>query len=102
MVSHLYIESHVRPLQSQTYNKSYQGLQEDLMSKPPCHSRACAIQDCLGKNSFNQAKCEHLIDALYECCDAFYQKNGETATTASCPKPNLLRLKLKQRQQGNR
>lgn len=58
--------------------------------------------DCLGKNGFNQAKCEHLIDALYECCDAFYKKTGETATTASCPKPSLLRLKLKQRQEGNK
>ncbi|KAI1339562.1 DUF1903-domain-containing protein [Xylariaceae sp. FL0016] len=75
------------------------GLKEDLESIPPCHPRACAIQDCLGKNGFNQAKCEHLIDALYECCDAFYQKRGDQATTASCPKPNLLKLKLKQRQE---
>ncbi|KAI0543995.1 DUF1903-domain-containing protein [Xylaria curta] len=75
------------------------GLQEDLASKPPCHPRAV---HCLGKNGFNQARCEHLIDALYECCDAFYQKNGEAATTASCPKPSLLRLKLKQRQEGNK
>ncbi|KAH8156435.1 hypothetical protein CIB48_g11815 [Xylaria polymorpha] len=37
----------------------------------PATPRACAIQ---GKNGFNQAKCEHLIDALYECCDAFYKK----------------------------
>ncbi|KAI1107997.1 DUF1903-domain-containing protein [Nemania sp. NC0429] len=73
------------------------GLQEDLTAKPPCHPRACAIQDCLGKNGFDQAKCEHLVDALYECCDVFYQKLGDTATTPSCPKPSLLRLKLKQR-----
>ncbi|KAI0905545.1 DUF1903-domain-containing protein [Ustulina deusta] len=77
-------------------------LREDLASKPACHPRACAIQDCLGKHSFNQAKCEHLIDALYECCDAFYKKYGDTATTASCPKPSLLRLKLKQREEGKR
>ncbi|KAI1824243.1 DUF1903-domain-containing protein [Xylaria intraflava] len=75
------------------------GLPEDLASKPPCHPRACAIQACLERNGFNQAKCEHLIDALYECCDAFYRKNGDGATTASCPKPSLLRLKLKQRQE---
>ncbi|KAI8956412.1 DUF1903-domain-containing protein [Xylaria longipes] len=87
------------------------GLQEDLASKPPCHPRAVRRQnpdqkshcrDCLGKNGFNQAKCEHLVDALYECCDAFYQKNGEAAATASCPKPSLLRLKLKQRQEGKK
>ncbi|KAI0387308.1 DUF1903-domain-containing protein [Hypomontagnella monticulosa] len=74
------------------------GLKEDLESKPPCHPRACAIQDCLGKNNYNEAKCSHLIDALYECCDAFYKKHGDNATSASCPKASLLRLKMKQRQ----
>ncbi|KAI1175416.1 hypothetical protein F4777DRAFT_550698 [Nemania sp. FL0916] len=74
------------------------GIQEDLASKPPCHPRACAIQNCLEKNNFNQTKCEHLVDALYECCAAFYKQNGETATTASCPKFRLLQLKLDQRQ----
>ncbi|KAI0388814.1 DUF1903-domain-containing protein [Xylariaceae sp. FL0594] len=78
------------------------GLKEDLQSKPPCHPRACAIQDCLTKNGFNEARCEHLIDALYECCNAFYEKNGDDATTVSCPKPNLLRLKIKQRRDGQK
>ncbi|GAW20222.1 hypothetical protein ANO14919_097190 [Xylariales sp. No.14919] len=67
-----------------------------------CQTQKLTRVDCLGKNGYNQAKCEHLIDALYECCDAFYNKNGDTATTVSCPKPNLLRLKLKQRQQGTK
>lgn len=31
------------------------------------------------------------IDALYECCNLFYQKNGDEASTVSCPKANLLR-----------
>lgn len=75
------------------------GLKEDLESKPPCHPRACAIQDCLGKNGYNEAKCEYLIDALYECCDAFYKKHGDNATSASCPKASLLRLKMKQRRE---
>ncbi|KAI4870473.1 DUF1903-domain-containing protein [Hypoxylon rubiginosum] len=75
------------------------GLKEDLESKPPCHPRACAIQDCLGKNGYNEEKCSHLIDALYECCDAFYRKHGDSATTASCPKASLLRLKMKQKQE---
>ncbi|KAI1209470.1 DUF1903-domain-containing protein [Annulohypoxylon truncatum] len=74
------------------------GLEEDLESKPPCHPRACAIQDCLTKNNYNEAKCSGFIDALYECCDAFYRKHGDNATSASCPKASLLRLKLKQRQ----
>ncbi|KAI1807345.1 DUF1903-domain-containing protein [Daldinia bambusicola] len=74
------------------------GLKEDLESNPPCHPRACAIQDCLGKNGYNEAKCSRYIDALYECCDAFYRKHGDGATSASCPKASLLRLKMKQRQ----
>ncbi|KAI0594981.1 hypothetical protein F4775DRAFT_571530 [Biscogniauxia sp. FL1348] len=74
-------------------------LKEDLAAKPPCHPRACAIQDCLTKNGYKEAKCSHLIDALYECCDAFYKQNGDDASTVSCPKPSLLRLKLKQRQE---
>lgn len=32
------------------------------------------------------------IDALYECCNSFYQKNGDDAKTVSCPKAGLLRL----------
>jgi hypothetical protein len=31
------------------------------------------------------------IDALYECCNLFYQRNGDEASTVSCPKANLLR-----------
>lgn len=33
----------------------------------------------------------HQIDALYECCNAFYQKQGEDASTVSCPKFSLLK-----------
>ncbi|KAK3945261.1 Cx9C motif-containing protein 4 [Diplogelasinospora grovesii] len=72
-------------------------LQDDLKSKPPCHPRACAIQDCLTKNGYNEAKCAKFVDALYECCQAFYEKNGEDAISASCPKAGLLKLKMQQR-----
>ncbi|KAL7628250.1 Cx9C motif-containing protein 4, mitochondrial [Parahypoxylon ruwenzoriense] len=54
-------------------------------------------RNCLGRNGYNEAKCSHFIDALYECCDAFYRKYGDSATSASCPKASLLRLKMKQR-----
>ena len=37
------------------------------------------------------------IDALYQCCNLFYQRNGDEASVVSCPKANLLRLKMKQR-----
>ncbi|KAK0656413.1 hypothetical protein B0T16DRAFT_314843, partial [Cercophora newfieldiana] len=76
--------------------------EEDLKSNPPCQPRACAIQDCLVKNGYQEKKCEKLIDLLYECCQAFYAKNGDEATSASCPKANLLRLKIEQRKQGIR
>ncbi|CAL3963607.1 unnamed protein product [Diplocarpon coronariae] len=70
---------------------------DDLTTNPPCHFRACAIQDCLAKNSFNEAKCRSQIDALYDCCNRFYGRNGDDAPCTSCPKANLLRLKIKQR-----
>ncbi|KAK6843212.1 hypothetical protein PG990_004865 [Apiospora arundinis] len=76
------------------------GVEEDLKASPPCHPRACAIQNCLTKNNYNESKCQGLVDALYECCDAFYRKKGDDATSASCPKADLLRLKMKQRQEG--
>ena len=57
------------------------------------------IAACLDKNGYNEAKCQAQIDALYECCNAFYQANGDDAKTVSCPKAGLLRLKMKQRAQ---
>lgn len=31
------------------------------------------------------------VDALYECCEAFYKNRGEDGKTVSCPKPSMLR-----------
>lgn len=70
-------------------------LDQDLQAKPPCHPRACAIQDCLKKNTFKEDRCQDVINSLYECCQAFYERNGEDAKAASCPKPDLLKLKLR-------
>jgi len=56
--------------------------------------------DCLQKHNYQQKKCENLVDALYECCNAFYKGNGKEAQTVSCPKYNLLQLKMKQRAEG--
>lgn len=53
--------------------------------------------DCLTKNNYKEDKCRSQVDALYDCCNAFYEKNGDDAKTVSCPKANLLRLKMKQR-----
>ncbi|KZZ97988.1 mtcp1 [Ascosphaera apis ARSEF 7405] len=76
------------------------GLKEDIATDPPCHARACAIQNCLNKNGFQESKCQAQVDALYECCKAFYEAKGDDAKTVSCPKPDLLRLKMKQRAEG--
>jgi hypothetical protein len=56
----------------------------------------------LTKNGYDEAKCAQFVDALYECCQAFYERNGDNAATVSCPKPNLLRLKMEQRKRGVR
>jgi hypothetical protein len=60
----------------------------------------CIATDCLAKNGYNEEKCRSHVDRLYDCCNAFYQEKGDDAKTASCPKPRLLRLKMKQRSQG--
>ncbi|KAK7566375.1 hypothetical protein IWX92DRAFT_82039 [Phyllosticta citricarpa] len=77
------------------------GYEQDIKTNPPCHSRACAIQDCLQRSGYQEDKCQKQIDALYECCNAFYQKNGDDASSVSCPKAPLLRLKMKQRGQAS-
>ncbi|KAM3508050.1 hypothetical protein MY11210_006898 [Beauveria gryllotalpidicola] len=69
---------------------------DDVEAKPPCHPPACAIQDCLTKNNYNEAKCQDVIKALYTCCEFFYERYGDDASSPSCPKPSLLRLKMKQ------
>jgi hypothetical protein len=51
----------------------------------------------LTKNGYNEDKCQAQVDALYECCNAFYQQRGDDASVVSCPKASLLRLKMKQR-----
>jgi hypothetical protein len=52
---------------------------------------------CLAKNAYREDRCKKEVDALYDCCNAFYAKKGEDASTVSCPKASLLRLKMAQR-----
>lgn len=68
--------------------------------KNDCKPYACAIQDCLEFNGYNESKCTKVIDELYKCCKTFYEKNGPGAQSVCCPKFNLLQLKLKQRLLG--
>ncbi|OLN94223.1 Cx9C motif-containing protein 4, mitochondrial, partial [Colletotrichum chlorophyti] len=71
------------------------GINEDLNTKPPCHPRAARGTDCLTRNGYKEERCQPVILALYECCEAFYRSRGDDAISASCPKPNLLHLKLR-------
>ncbi len=50
----------------------------------------CLI-DCLSRTNYSEDKCKKQVDALYECCNLFYEKNGDIASTVSCPKVTLLR-----------
>lgn len=61
---------------------------------PPCHAKACAIQTCLQKNSYDESKCTDKVLALYECCWKLQQESQQTSV--SCPKPSLLKLKMQQ------
>ncbi|OBA14004.1 uncharacterized protein OGAPODRAFT_103731 [Ogataea polymorpha] len=65
----------------------------------PCKPQACAIQDCLKANNYNESRCTKLIDQLYECCTKFYEENGQDARSPCCPIPRLLALKVQQRTQ---
>ena len=61
---------------------------------------ACAIQTCLSRNSYNEAKCTSYVEALYKCCDAMYTqaerngKGGETKSTA-CPVRDVVKRRMK-------
>ncbi|KAG6136924.1 hypothetical protein E4U22_007544 [Claviceps purpurea] len=76
------------------------GQKNGVDASPPCRPRACAIQDCLARNNYDDAKCQQVIMALYECCHAFYQRHGDDARTPSCPQPDVLRLKLQHTKDG--
>ncbi|KAF9739713.1 Cx9C motif-containing protein 4, mitochondrial, partial [Paraphaeosphaeria minitans] len=55
--------------------------------------------DCLQKSNYKEERCRKEVDALYECCNRFYQEKGEDASSVCCPKYDLLKLKIKQRSQ---
>ncbi|SCO80075.1 related to Cx9C motif-containing protein 4, mitochondrial [Fusarium oxysporum] len=82
LVTHVHVQFKVFPPDTRTKD-------EDKMLTQ-------TLQDCLTSNGYNEAKCRTAIKRLYECCEAFYERYGEDASTVSCPKPNLLRLKMKQ------
>ncbi|KAI9634616.1 uncharacterized protein MKK02DRAFT_16672, partial [Dioszegia hungarica] len=62
---------------------------------------ACAIQDCLGKYNYNEAKCQSYVAALYRCCDTMYrdaEKRGvgaEEAKSTACPIRSVVERRIK-------
>ncbi|ORY93997.1 hypothetical protein BCR43DRAFT_495698, partial [Syncephalastrum racemosum] len=52
------------------------------MSTPPCQKYACAIQDCLTKNNYNEDKCQEQLAALRDCCVTLLDSGG---TSPCCP-----------------
>ncbi|CAO3637877.1 unnamed protein product [Mucor fragilis] len=49
---------------------------------PPCQKFACAIQDCLGKNDYQESKCAKELEALHKCCRELVASGGKSVC---CP-----------------
>lgn len=63
----------------------------NLVMPEACQAEACAIQDCLQRRDYNDARCMKQIMSLYECCSKFYEVNGTEAKSVCCPKyPKLV------------
>ncbi|KAE9407109.1 hypothetical protein BT96DRAFT_1014499 [Gymnopus androsaceus JB14] len=56
---------------------------------PSCQSKACDLQDCLGKNTYNPERCDTVLRQLYECCQQMYQNNPKSESSA-CPVPPVV------------
>ncbi|KAL0082907.1 mature T-cell proliferation 1 neighbor protein-like protein [Phycomyces blakesleeanus] len=62
---------------------------------PECQKYACAIQDCLGKNNYQESKCTEALKALEVCCQQLLDNGG---SSACCPK----RKYSKEAREGNK
>jgi hypothetical protein len=64
---------------------------------------ACAIQDCLSANSYNEAKCQNYVNNLYKCCMGMYRSaeskgmSSEDAKDLStaCPIRSVVERRMK-------
>ncbi|KAI8345983.1 hypothetical protein B0O80DRAFT_471113 [Mortierella sp. GBAus27b] len=52
------------------------------LDSQPCHKEACAIQSCLTKNNYQEARCKDVIEKLQRCCQALIDAGG---SSPSCP-----------------
>lgn len=44
--------------------------------------KACAIQDCLEKNDYQESKCSKQLEALHKCCKELIASGGKSVC---CP-----------------
>ncbi|KAL1408469.1 Cx9C motif-containing protein 4, mitochondrial [Vanrija albida] len=67
-----------------------------------CQAEACAIQACLQKNNYAEARCAAAVRDLYACCAAMYARARDAgvpeaeAKSESCPIPSVVARKMKQ------
>ncbi|KAJ7214983.1 hypothetical protein GGX14DRAFT_443527 [Mycena pura] len=59
-----------------------------------CQAEACALQECLSKNTYKPEKCDERLRALYLCCQKMYDAASDSESTA-CPMPNVVKRWLK-------
>lgn len=43
--------------------------------KDPCQSKACAIQDCLAANNYQESACQDVIRRMIECCNLWKEES---------------------------
>ncbi|OBZ81912.1 Cx9C motif-containing protein 4, mitochondrial [Choanephora cucurbitarum] len=48
------------------------------LEAPPCQKFACAIQDCLNKNDYQESRCKRQIEDLRKCCSDLFAKGGKS------------------------
>ncbi|KAL4071340.1 DUF1903-domain-containing protein [Scleroderma yunnanense] len=60
-----------------------------MLPKPPCQAEACALQNCLTSNTYNQGRCDEFVRELYRCCYGMY-KQGRNAESTVCPMQSVV------------
>ncbi|KAF0437092.1 mature T-cell proliferation 1 neighbor protein-like protein [Gigaspora margarita] len=58
-------------------------VEQQKADSQPCHREACAIQECLQKNNYQEERCKDVINQLFKCCETLFKSGGESA---SCSK----------------
>ncbi|PFH51103.1 hypothetical protein AMATHDRAFT_143416 [Amanita thiersii Skay4041] len=56
---------------------------------------ACALQDCLGKNTYSPERCDGYLRNLYLCCQGMYNETDGKGRSTACPMPHVISRWLK-------